>query len=423
MTCAVSTDYKHFTMGHLARAMGLELLEGDPAKLTTQPYGCSYRFKGAPHGRRVSFELTSSVSFSGRGRLAVELAAPVPRFEVCTASRPLQSLLPRLDTPLPQIPFGHPTVDASWVLRTRDARVGPVIARVMSLFPQTLAARLVCTGEWLQLRSADAGALAVVDGERLLFALEELSRALEGRALLSTPPGEWQDAISMRCAHCGAPAHEVPAGIHEPIDMRCDHCDARMPAPDELAPAIRALRAAASHKRWSERDRAMFARADRSGAALKDSVGAMQLVFVGAAGVWLAAAGAFHLGVLILPGNHGIALGAALALVTMAIVGVLVLIAFSIHRRIVRDRAAMRAAMDEPEVREDRALDFECSGCGGTVALMQSAVARCAYCGGASVAEADDLRAAGKRLRREGDLASARSGVLYDRLWSRWTKD
>lgn len=394
MTATTAAFEAEGTVAELAQSLGLRVVIGSPAAHYPDGF-VPMRLRGAPHGRDVVVEQTGD----GDTRIAVALRVRVPRFEVFSRTTPLACIPPSLH--LPSRYFGGRGVDRVWRIFSEDPHVGTRIAPAMREHSATSLMRIESTGTTLEARSTRHAGQTLLEAERLLYVLEEIARLLEGVPLLVAPSGVDDEELerASRCHHCGGPAEEVPAGVHQPIEVACPYCGARVDAVPALAGALRAVRVAAAGVEWAREDaRRAVSRAHRWMRPWLPSVV-----------VTLVAVCVFYAHMLLHDGafaplrhaSHEVRFAVAAAELTL--VALSAIAAWWASPRVLA--LVLARAQTEAHSARSRAprpcLSFECVSCGGTARIERSAIAVCAYCGGANLPAAEHIVRATERYRKE----------------------
>lgn len=201
---AAQANYAHFALGPLSQRLGLTLVSGDPAAnlmlpphnthgtdvLSDGPYLWNVVLQGAPRGRPVDvvyFHERTAVRELGKvrytyrdlGYVGVQLARPVPDFEVVSRRSSLGALSRKL--PLPEQNFGP--AGGEFQFATNVPAMGPLVASHVARFEAPLRAygvHLVCAEGQLRFyadRNHVSGVLYFV--ESIIPVLEQLAAGLE----------------------------------------------------------------------------------------------------------------------------------------------------------------------------------------------------------------------------------------------------
>jgi hypothetical protein len=190
------------TIGALGARLGLAVAEGDPSTnllYFQQPsgdYSRQLRLVGQPNGRPVSFTVVDGqktseyivarkITTSFGCFLEAQLAVQVPAFEA-VLRQPTQYLEPHQEmaerTDLAVVATGRPDLDAGFIVRAADPRIGPLIAGALAVLGTQLFVHLAGEGNrvWVSITRMGLPYFAGT-AESYLLALETAARALEGR--------------------------------------------------------------------------------------------------------------------------------------------------------------------------------------------------------------------------------------------------
>lgn len=205
-------DNAHARVGAVAQRMGLQVVAGDPnfnfyytnrwqdvgqamsRNVLQKPArpDIEVRMQGTPGGRRVEVVYVDRLRVEDHilerevhryldMRLVVEVKAPFPDFEVLT--RNVQSgIAPIPQLPHPPISFGDPMLDQQLILKSQDPRIAAPIAEGFRVLSTNWYVHVVGQGGTLTFRFVEMAAMALGDGDKLLFGLDAVARGIEQAA-------------------------------------------------------------------------------------------------------------------------------------------------------------------------------------------------------------------------------------------------
>ncbi len=188
--------------GEMAKRIGLSVVEGDPNLnlmyahsqiLAGQTKEAKVRLAGNPSGRngevRYYERMEAKAEFSGTtittyfdGHVGVEVRAPFPEFEVVLRSPPSWVGTPKLKVSAPAVPFGDATLDQRYVLRTVDARIGPVIAPALANLAAHQYVHIFGQGNQLTFLFSVETLTCMSLADQIYFALDQMAQSIEQAA-------------------------------------------------------------------------------------------------------------------------------------------------------------------------------------------------------------------------------------------------
>ena len=206
----------HARAGAVAQRMGLTIVSGDPGfnfyhtgrwqdlgkamsrNVLSRPDrpDIEIRMQGQPGGRPVELiyidrlrvkdnVLSREVHRWWDARLVVGVGAPFPDFEVVTRN-PNEYCRPEPQLALAPQSFGDAMLDSQLMLKTGDARIGPVLADALRLLASLHYVHVIGQGGVLTFRCTEMAAMMLGDGEKILLSLDEAARSIEKAAAAYT---------------------------------------------------------------------------------------------------------------------------------------------------------------------------------------------------------------------------------------------
>jgi hypothetical protein len=188
--------------GEMAKRIGLSVVEGDPNLnlmyahtqiIAGQLEEAKVRLAGNPSGRNgevtyyerreTKTGMTSTtVTTYFDGRVAVEVRAPFPEFELVLRSPPSWVGTPKLKISASAHPFGDPALDQRYVLRTVDARIGPVIAPALANLASHQYVHIYGQGNQLVFAFSVETLTCMSLADQIYFTLDQMAIAIEQAA-------------------------------------------------------------------------------------------------------------------------------------------------------------------------------------------------------------------------------------------------
>lgn len=195
-------------LGAIASRLGMNVIEGDPTtnlhtlQIPIGDFHRRLRMSGAPYGRPASFALVDGrktddylvvrrVARMFSCILNVQTSIAMPAFEVVLRNpNPLVVAAQELSgrSELREVSTGQPQLDALFVVRAIDPRVGPALASALTLLANHTYVHLAGDGHlvWTSLTSIGLAYFSDTP-EEILLAVETAACTLEGRPAPAQP--------------------------------------------------------------------------------------------------------------------------------------------------------------------------------------------------------------------------------------------